>query len=206
MKKLDILLLGKYVKKKAHRSSIYNFLKKSHNITFVDEFQKIKFKTYDIAICYGYGKILTKEQIIKINCKIINLHIGYLPFARGIYPLLWSLIFFKPIGFSIHLISNESIDDGPILIKKKIAIKKTDNLEKIHLNCRKAIDNYFFHNFEEILNYKTKKLNLLKAPKKYYFSRKLSKKLMFKLPLKWSTSAEYLMGNSKNLKKIYEEC
>ena len=45
MKKLDILLLGKYVKKKAHRSSIYNFLKKSHNITFVDEFQKIKFKS-----------------------------------------------------------------------------------------------------------------------------------------------------------------
>ena len=137
MKKLSILLLGKYIKQKTCKSSIYNFLQKSHNLTFVDEFQKIKFKKYDLAISYGYGKILTKREIIKINCKIINLHLGYLPFARGIYPLLWSLIFIKPIGFSIHLISNEMIDDGPILIKKKINIKETNNLEEIHFNCRK---------------------------------------------------------------------
>ena len=124
MKKLNILLLGKYVEKKTHKLSIYKFLKKTHNITFVDEFQKIKIKKYDLAISYGYGKILKKKQIIAINCKIINLHIGYLPFARGIYPLVWSLIFFKPIGFSIHLISDEKIDDGPVIIKKKNSYKK----------------------------------------------------------------------------------
>ena len=205
MKKLSILLLGKYIKQKTCKSSIYNFLQKSHNLTFVGEFQKIKFKKYDLAISYGYGKLLTKREIIKINCKIINLHLGYLPFARGIYPLLWSLIFIKPIGFSIHLISNEMIDDGPILIKKKINIKQTNNLEEIHFNCRKALENYFFQNFEKLFNYKKKKLNKLKIVKKYYFSRKLSKKLIFKLPLKWQTSAKYLVKNSKKFKKIYME-
>ena len=205
MKKLNILLLGKYVKKKTHKLSIYKFLKKTHNITFVDEFQKIKIKKYDLAISYGYGKILKKKQIIAINCKIINLHIGYLPFARGIYPLVWSLIFFKPIGFSIHLISDEKIDDGPVIIKKKIHIKKNDNLKKIHFNCRKEIEDYFCKNFERILNLKIKKSNNPKSNKNYYFSREISEKLMFKLPLKWHTSSDYLKKNSSNLKKIYRE-
>ncbi|OUU50851.1 MAG: hypothetical protein CBC25_07030 [Pelagibacteraceae bacterium TMED65] len=203
MVKRKILLLGKYIKKKTKKKSIYDFLKKKNDVTFFDEYQKIKLKKYDLVIVYGYGKILKKDHIKKLGNNIVNLHIGYLPFARGIYPLVWSLIFFKPIGYSIHLISNEKIDEGPILIKKKINIKKTDNLADIHFNCRKAIENYFFQNFRKIYKHKKKKLNRTKNIKKYYFSKKISKKLISKLPLKWNTKVDYVFKNSKNLKKIY---
>jgi len=205
MSKLKILLLGKYIKKKTKKKSVFDFLKNTYEVTFFDEHQNIKVKKYDLVIIYGYGKILKKDDIKKLGCNIINLHIGYLPFARGIYPLIWSLIFFKPIGFTIHLISNEIIDDGPILKKGKINIKETDNIKKIHFNCRKAIENYFFQNFEKILKYKKKKLSKPKIIKKYYFSKELSKKLMYRLPLKWNTKVKYLMKNSKNFKKLYKD-
>ncbi len=204
MQKLNILLLGKYIKEKTSKISIYDFLRKSHKITFFNEFEKINFKKYDLVISYGYGKILKKKQIKKLGSNIINLHIGYLPFARGIYPLLWSIVFLKPVGFSIHLISNNNIDDGPIFIRKKIIFKNTDNLQKIHYKCRKSLETYFFKNFKIILSYKKSKLIKLKNQKKYYFSRKLSERLLYKLPYKWSTTAKYLKENSSHLKKIYK--
>lgn len=205
MAKRKILLLGKYIKKKTKKRSIYDFLKKKNEVTFFDEYQNIKIKKYDLVIVYGYGKILKRNLIKKLGNNIINLHIGYLPFARGIYPLVWSLIFFKPIGYSVHFIASEKIDDGPILIKKKINIKKSDSLADIHFNCRKAIENYFFQNFEKIYKYRKKKLYKAKKIKKYYFSKKLSKKLISKLPLKWNTKVDYIFKNSKNLKKIYSK-
>ena len=108
---------------------------------------------------------------------------------------------FKPIGYSIHFITNEKIDDGPILIKKKINIKKNDNLADIHFNCRRAIENYFFQNFEKFINIEKKNYTKQKKIKKYYFSKKLSKKLISKLPLKWNTKVDYIFKKFKNLKK-----
>ena len=202
-KKLNILLIGKYIKKKTGKISIYNFLKKNHTITFCEEFEDIKIKKYDYIISYGYGKILNKSQIDKLNGTIINLHMGYLPFARGIYPLVWSLIFTKPVGFTIHLISDNKIDVGPILYRKKVDYKETDNLKQIHFNCKREIEKYFISNIDKILSYK-KKLNKPRSFKRYYFSRKCSNKLLYELPNKWNTKANYIKINSKILKKIYQ--
>ena len=128
---------------------------------------------------------------------------GCLPFARGIYPLLWSIIFTKPVGFTIHLISSNIIDDGPILYRKTIDYKKTDSLKQIHFNCKREIEKYFISNFDKILSYK-KKLKKHRSFKSYYFSRKCSKKLLYELPNKWNTTADYIKINSKTLKKIYQ--
>ena len=65
MVKRKILLLGKYIKKKTKKKSIYDFLKKKNDVTFFDEYQKIKLKKYDLVIVYGYGKILKKEPYKK---------------------------------------------------------------------------------------------------------------------------------------------
>ena len=47
MKKLDILLLGKYVKKKTHKSSIYNFLKNMLGEEYLKITQGINFKNVE---------------------------------------------------------------------------------------------------------------------------------------------------------------
>ena len=83
--------------------------------------------------------------------KIINLHIGYLPFARGIYPLLWSIIFNKPIGFSIHTIDNNEIDVGRLIYRKKINYSSSYSLKDIHEKCLMQINNVFFQKFYLII-------------------------------------------------------
>ncbi len=204
MKKKKILLLGKYIKKKSHNISIYNFLKKNYMVYFANEFENFTLKKYDLVVSYGYGKILNKIQIKKLGCNIINLHIGYLPFARGIYSLVWSLIFFKPIGISIHLIDDERIDSGPIIYKKKLNFNNKDTLETIHLKCRKFLEKYFFNNFENLFQIRPKKFSL-KSSSNYYFTKENSKELMIELPDKWNTKVSYIRSNYKKFKKIYKD-
>ncbi len=201
--KKKILLLGKYIKKSSLEISIFNFLKKKkYKVYFANEFEKFNAKKYDLVVSYGYGKIINKNQIKKLNCNIINLHIGYLPFARGIYPLVWSLVFFKPIGISIHIINDEKIDSGPLIYRKKLKYKMKDTLKIIHLNCRKMIEKYFFENIDKLFKININKIRN-KNKSNYYFDKENSKKLMIELPNKWDTTASYIKSNSRSLRKIY---
>jgi len=202
-KKLKILVAGKYIKKKIDGISIYTFLKeKGHNVYCCNEFEKIKFnKKYDLIISYGYGLIFNKNDIIKLSTKIINLHIGYLPFARGIYPILWSLIYKKPIGITFHTIENNTIDGGRIIFKKKITYSAKESLKEIHQNCIRHINQNFILKFNKIYDFNS---NHKKVVGTHYFNRKKSKKLLFSLPKKWDTKASFLKNNSIKFKKIYK--
>ena len=63
MVKRKILLLGKYIKKKTKKKSIYDFLKKKNDVTFFDEYQKIKLKKYDLVISIAPPKELVAKAI-----------------------------------------------------------------------------------------------------------------------------------------------
>lgn len=205
MKKLKILTLGKYIKKKINGTSIHDFLlKKKFKLTHYGEFKKISnLEKFDLVICYGYGLILKNEQISKMSAKIINLHIGYLPFARGIYPLLWSVVFNKPVGCTFHTIENEKIDTGKLIYRKKIKFNTSDTLKDIHKLCLNQINISFIEKFDSLIN-KTIFKKISKS--NYYFNKSKSKKLFLALPKKWNTKVLYLIFNSKKLKKIYYNC
>jgi methionyl-tRNA formyltransferase len=201
---MRILLLGKYFNQKKNQ---YNFLKRiipKPSIEFIDEFEKIprKIKKFDIALSYGYGRILNDYDIKKIKCRIINCHIGYLPFARGIYPLLWSLVFKKNLGVTFHLIEDCQIDCGRILYKKKIKFSKRDNLKLLHRKCIDMINKELNDNFKILLN---KNLFLKKKHSHYYFNRKVSTGAVKLLPNKWNTTVDYIQKNRNILKKFFLE-
>ncbi len=202
MKKLEVLTLGKYIKKKVNGVSIYDFLlKKKFKLKYYGEFKKVyNLEKYDLVICYGYGLILKDTQINKTSPKIINLHIGYLPFARGIYPLLWSIIYNKSVGVTFHTIENEKIDAGRIVYRKKIKYNSSNTLKDIHQFCLKQINYLFIKKFDFLI--KKSKLKRIQISK-YYFKKKLSHKLLLALPQKWNTKVSYLKKNSVKLKKIY---
>ena len=199
---MRILLLGKYFKQKKNQ---HNFLKRiipKPSIEFIDEFEKIprKIKKFDIALSYGYGRILNDYEIKKIKCRIINCHIGYLPFARGIYPLLWSLVFKKNVGVTFHLIEDSRIDCGRILYRKKIKYSKLDNLKSLHKKCINTINKELNNNFNILL----KKKSFLKTQHShYYFDRQLSKSAFNLLPQKWNTTVGYIQKHKTLLKNFF---
>lgn len=109
----------------------------------------------DMIISYNYRYII-KEDVLEYYDKwIINLHISYLPWNKGVNPNLWSFLDDTPKGITIHLI-DKGVDTGDILLQKRVYFdeeKKTllSSYKELHVE----IQSLFKINWENI---KTKHL------------------------------------------------
>lgn len=70
----------------------------------------------DWVISYGHRYIIRPEIIGLMGNRIINIHIGYLPWNRGADPNFWSWHDCTPKGATIHQM-DEGIDTGPALVR-----------------------------------------------------------------------------------------
>ena len=96
----------------------------------------------DLIIVHGTS-IISAGTLSKINCPIINFHIGITPQYRGLHGGYWALFNRdeKNFGSTVHYVDS-GIDSGEILAQKKISISKRDNfytyqiLQTVHcLDC-----------------------------------------------------------------------
>jgi len=118
------LVSGKY-KKRNHSDELEIELKeicKKNNLNYVGNIDiNTHIETFNIlkktelAILGGYDKIV-KDNIINIDgLKIINTHLGVIPYNRGCNPTIWSILRDEiPHGFTTYLV-NKNIDFGKIL-------------------------------------------------------------------------------------------
>lgn len=154
-----ILFLG-YSKKE---TKLIDFLakKKKFQIFNITEKTNLKYlKKFDVIISFGYRHIISKKIIEKLDKKIINLHIGFLPFNKGSHPNFWSFLDNTPTGVSIHEI-NEGIDTGDIIYRKFIDFEiyknfKVLTFKKTHKVLIEEVEDLFIENYEKIINYKYK--------------------------------------------------
>lgn len=190
IKKYTIGLFGKYINRKKLKNNFINVLGncRFYYLNEKEDYEKILNKKINFIISYGYGIIFKNDFFLKNpNCKIINMHMGYLPHGRGIYPNLISIIKDKKCGFTIHVINNKKIDCGPVIFRKEITFNKKDTMKKIFKKIKKNLDDYIEMNLQKILLKKKMK----KFKKKYkYFSRNEANTYFQKLPKKWNTKIE----------------
>lgn len=189
MKKFRCLFLGYNSK----QTKLITFLKnKKINVT-----QKRNYKvnakiinSYDVCISYGYRKILDYSILKKLKKPIINLHISYLPYNRGVYPNLNSFINNTPKGVSIHEI-DKGIDTGNIIFQKKIFFKITNktNFKDTYKILKNEIEKLFIKKYKSLIYYK------YKSTKQKRLSSKGQK--TFKSKINWN------MPVKKYLKKNY---
>ena len=71
----------------------------------------------DFVISYGFRHIIPSILIQQYKDRLINIHIGYLPWNRGADPNFWSWHGDTPKGVTIHQM-DEGIDTGPILYRR----------------------------------------------------------------------------------------
>ena len=102
----------------------------------------------DLVISYGWRKII-RPNFLNI-CRCINLHISYLPWNRGAYPVLWSIWNQTPYGITIHNMSKK-IDEGDILLQKKIIFPDTYTLRDAYNYSKSKIEQLFIENLDDIL-------------------------------------------------------
>ncbi len=84
----------------------------------------IHFKKIEIICLAGFMKVLSKDFIRKFKGKIINIHPSLLPKFKGLDTFNRVLrAKEKFTGCTVHFV-DEKLDNGKIIIKKRIAVKK----------------------------------------------------------------------------------
>jgi methionyl-tRNA formyltransferase len=105
--------------------------------------------TPDIGVSAFFGHILRSEIIDIFKRGIINLHPSFLPYNRGSYPNVWSIVDGTPIGATIHYI-DEGIDTGPIIDQSQIEITPEDTGESLYSRLESACNKLFSRTWPKI--------------------------------------------------------
>lgn len=94
----------------------------------------------DIGVSALFGYILRREVLELMPAGCINVHPALLPYNKGAYPNVWSIIEESPAGVTIHFIDN-GIDTGDIIAQRQVTVEPVDTGETLYRKLeRTAVD------------------------------------------------------------------
>ncbi len=94
-------------------------------------FERLKSLGADIGLSVYFAYILRSRVIELFPQGIINVHPAYLPFNRGRYTNVWSIVDSTPAGVSIHYIDSD-IDTGDIIARRQVKVSPFDTGKTLH--------------------------------------------------------------------------
>ena len=124
------------------------------------DINSINLLNFDIGFSIHSKQIFPKQLVKNVLC--INLHPGYIPYNKGIYPHIFSMINKLPTGATLHVM-DENIDSGNIIEQVEVKIKETDTSLSLYNKILTAEVNIFKASIQSILNNSFS----LKYPKNY---------------------------------------
>lgn len=80
----------------------------------------------------------------------INLHPSYLPFNRGVYTNVWSIVDETPAGASLHYMV-EKVDAGPVIARTEVPVSPTDTGRSLYRKLEGACVDLFCDTWEDIV-------------------------------------------------------
>lgn len=105
----------------------------------------------DIGVSAFFGYILKKEFLDILPQGCINIHPSYLPFNKGSYPNVWSIIDGTPAGVTMHYI-DEGIDTGKIISQSRVDVLDTDTGGSLHRKLEERSIELFMETWPKIEN------------------------------------------------------
>lgn len=113
---------------------------------------------YTVIISLHCKQIFPKRIVDSVRC--VNVHPGMLPYNRGMYPQVFSIINGMPFGVTIHEM-DEKIDSGRVIIQKKINILPDDTSDKVYARAIMTEVELLVENIHRIVqgDYKTEILD-----------------------------------------------
>ena len=79
----------------------------------------------DVALSLLFDYILRPGILEIFPLGIVNLHPSYLPYNRGQYPNVWSIVEGTPAGVTLHYV-DEGIDTGDIIAQREVPVLASD--------------------------------------------------------------------------------
>jgi methionyl-tRNA formyltransferase len=96
----------------------------------------------DIGISILFGYIVTQEFLDLLPSGCVNLHPALLPYNRGAYPNVWSIVERTPAGVTLHYI-DEGVDTGEIIAQHEVPVEPVDTGESLYRKLERASVNLF---------------------------------------------------------------
>jgi len=91
----------------------------------------------DLALSLMFGYILPKELLDVFPRGVVNLHPAYLPYNRGAYPNVWSIVEGTPAGVTLHYL-DEGVDTGDVIARRAVPVASTDTGESLYRRLEQA--------------------------------------------------------------------
>ncbi len=89
----------------------------------------------EIGVSVFFGYILRQPILELMPC--INLHPAYLPYNRGAYPNVWSIIEDTPAGVTLHYM-DVGVDTGDIIAQQIVPVEPVDTGESLYKKLEQA--------------------------------------------------------------------
>jgi hypothetical protein len=96
----------------------------------------------DWVISYGYPYIIKEPHLSKYKNRIVNLHVGLLPWNRGASPNFWSWFDSTPKGVTIHYV-DAGLDTGDIIAQEQVLFPPNVTLATSYMHLRETIETLF---------------------------------------------------------------
>ena len=84
----------------------------------------------DVALSVFFGYILSPGFIDLFPQGVINLHPAYVPYNRGAFTNVWSIVDDTPAGATLHYIDT-GVDTGDMIAQRRVSIEPVDTANLI---------------------------------------------------------------------------
>jgi methionyl-tRNA formyltransferase len=79
----------------------------------------------EIGVSAFFGHILRSDILDLFPAGMINLHPAYLPYNRGAFTNVWSIVDGTPAGATLHYIDT-GVDTGDVIARSRVTVSPTD--------------------------------------------------------------------------------
>ena len=104
----------------------------------------------DIGLSIFFDYILRPEFLNLFPAGVLNLHPSYLPYNRGQYPNVWSIVDCTPSGVTLHYL-DEHIDTGDIIAQREVPVEPVDTGQSLYRKLEHASLEVFKETWPRIL-------------------------------------------------------
>jgi methionyl-tRNA formyltransferase len=96
----------------------------------------------DVGVSALFGRILRREIFGHFPLGCVNVHPAFLPYNRGAYPNVWSIVEGTPAGVTIHYV-DEGVDTGDIIAQREVEVKPVDTGSSLYARLERECGKLF---------------------------------------------------------------
>lgn len=78
-----------------------------------------------LGVCAMFGYLLRDEMLALLPAGCVNVHPSLLPYNRGAYPNVWSIVDGSPAGATLHYIDG-GVDTGDVIAQRRVEVEPVD--------------------------------------------------------------------------------